>query len=212
MLLPIISNIVFVNFTHHIPVKLNSTIYLLLTLSLLAPELPRFKALFWDHTPVPGKTFPALSPRYRTAIPLAKAVFIASAFGYEGWLLNEIAAPVRAVPQPVAGAWRVERCEAAAPLPVACAEGPDRWQKVLFENFFGGKDGFVKFAEGYVITAYKVDPARRSLSFESTKGRAAPFTGTYRIDGDRLVLDGKVGPDPVRLHLVREKYSFPSIS
>ncbi|HVR99771.1 MAG TPA: hypothetical protein VMW27_24320, partial [Thermoanaerobaculia bacterium] len=177
MLLPIISNIVFVNFTHHIPVKLASAIYLILTMSLLVPELPRFKAFFWDHTPVPGKAFPVLSPRYRAAIPLAKAAFLAGAFAYQGWLTNEIAAPVRPVFQPVGGAWRVETCEAAAPLPAACVEGPDRWHKVLFENFFGGKDGSIKFAEGYVRTAYTVDPERRGLSFESQQGRSAPFTG-----------------------------------
>ncbi|HYG64783.1 MAG TPA: hypothetical protein VEL74_19540 [Thermoanaerobaculia bacterium] len=221
LLLPVIGNIVFVNFTHGIPVKLNSTIYLIATLSLLVPELPRFKALFWDHAPVPGKSFPALSPRYRGAVPLATAAFLAGAFAYQGWVLNDLAAPTRPGPvaQPVAGAWRVERCEPMAPTAtplVACVDGPDRWQKVLFENRYGGKDGFIKFAEGYVITAYKVDPARRSLTFESTKGRSEPFTGTYRIDrqadGDRLVLEGKLGPDPVRIHLVKERYRFPSIT
>lgn len=60
-----------------------------------------------------------------------------------------------------------------------------------------------------------MDPARRSLTFESKKGRSAPFTGTYRIDrqadGDRLVLEGRLGPDPVRIHLVKERYTFPSV-
>lgn len=56
-----------------------------------------------------------------------------------------------------------------------------------------------------------MDPERRSLSFESQQGRSAPFTGTYRIDGDRLVLEGKLGQDPVRIQLVKESYRFPSI-
>jgi len=202
--MPIIGNIVFINFTHHIPVKLNSVIYLVLTAYLIGTELPRLKALFWDHTMMPARVFPARNPRYRWLVAAAKAVFIVACFAYAAWILDQIMGPVRPVPRPVSGAWKVESFEKGSG-PVA---QEDRWRKVFFESLFGGQDGSIKFIDGRVRTTYKVDPAHRRLEITSQQGKTGPFAGTYQILPDgRLLLQGRIGKEPARLTLSRIQYT-----
>jgi uncharacterized membrane protein YphA (DoxX/SURF4 family) len=204
MLLPIIGNIVFINFTHHIPVKLNSAIYLILTAYLIGTELPRLKAFFWDHAPVAPRVFPPRNPRYRWRVWIAKAVFIVASFAYSAWLMDQIVAPVRPIPRPIAGTWKVETFEKGSG-PIA---EEDRWRKVLFETLFGGQDGSIKFLDDRVPTTYKIDPARRHLEIISLKGRTEPFVGTYQLLPDgRLLLQGTIGKEPARLTLSRIQYT-----
>lgn len=204
MLLPIIGNIVFINFTHHIPVKLNSAIYLLMTAYLIGTELPRLKALFWDHATVPARVFPPSNPRYRWRVATAKAVFIVACFAYSAWLMDQIVAPVRPVARPLSGTWKVETFEKGTG-PIA---EEDRWRKVLFETLFGGQDGSIKFLNDRVPTTYKIDPARRHLEITSLKGRTEPFAGTYQLLPDgRLLLQGTIGKEPARLTLSRIQYT-----
>lgn len=212
MLLPIIGNIVFINFTHHIPVKLLSSIYLLLTISLIVPELPRFKAFFWDHTPVPGRTFPAASPRRRGLTAVAKTLYIAACFGWSFWLMSEIAKPTLPVKRPVSGAWHVVAFEKGTP-PTDVPDWQERWRKLLLESRFGGQDGFLKIGDDTVKVAYRVDPAQRRLEMtpaDKDKAKLAPFTGTWqKLPGDRLLLQGRLGAEPVRVTLERIQYRYP---
>jgi uncharacterized membrane protein YphA (DoxX/SURF4 family) len=212
LLMPIIGNIVFINFTHHIPVKLLSSIYLLATISLIVPELPRFKAFFWDHAPVPGRTFPAVGPRRRGLVAGMKAVYIAACFGWSFWVMSEIAKPTLPVKRPVSGAWHVVAFEKGTP-PADVTGWQERWRRVLLESRFGGQDGFLKVGDETLKFKYRVDPAHRRLEMEPAdrdKEKLAPFAGTYeKLPGDRLVLQGHLGAEPVRVTLERIRYTYP---
>jgi hypothetical protein len=51
ILVAVLANIVVVNFTHDLPVKLVSTSYLLMACYLVAPDLRRLSALFVENKP-----------------------------------------------------------------------------------------------------------------------------------------------------------------
>jgi hypothetical protein len=61
LLLPIIGNIVLVNFAYDIPVKLFSTVYLVMTIYLVMSDFGRLKQFFWDNQAVTKKNLQLFS-------------------------------------------------------------------------------------------------------------------------------------------------------
>jgi hypothetical protein len=203
ILLPILANVAFLNYSHNIPVKLYSTCYLLMVCYLVGLDFPRLSALFLENKafgprPTPVET---LSPRARTALAYGKVGFLVfavlHAFGYI--LLAD------STPSVLSGAWTVTRGEfldspQPAPLP---------WKKVFFE--YGNRGvfvGSVKEADGGRPKRfrYEVGPDDRHLAITFNEPSAGPpFTGSYQLLDDRtLKLTGSLGERRVEVLLARQ--------
>ena len=206
LLLPVIGNIVFINFAYDIPVQLFSTAYLLMTLWLVLADSGRLKALFWDDATVPPRARPAWDPRYRILRAAARLAFIVAAFASPAWTQHQIGGFLKPHPTPIAGAWRVQRIEGPpAALPGAADEGA-RWEKLFFETAFGGHAGTVAFpaGEGHEEMTYTVDAPRRAVEMKVEGRHPARFAGSYELlPAGKLVLAGRLDGAPVRIELKR---------
>jgi hypothetical protein len=208
VLLPILANVAFLNFSHNIPVKLYSTCYLVMVGYLLARDSPRLSALFLQNKafgprPDPG---PALSPRGRTVLGYLKAGYILLAVGHAFAFI--LIADGR--PSAVSGAWAVTRAQVfdgpaggSRPLPLP-------WTKVYFERDMGGVFiGSVKEGDGAKPKRfrYEVRPEDGRLTFTFNDPSSGPrFAGSYQfLDDQTLKLTGDLGENRVAVLLARQR-------
>ena len=90
ILLPIITNIVVVNFMYDIPVKLYASLYLMMTLYLIATDWKRILALFWSNRSLPSRVDIEVSTKARTWIYVVKYFAILFILGFNFWLYESI--------------------------------------------------------------------------------------------------------------------------
>lgn len=186
ILLPIISNIVFVNFAFGIPVKLFSSLFLLMALFLLLPEWRRFKALLWDNTPIGPPAFPVAYFHKSGRLVALKAAVILILIGIP---LFELLGSQSAVPKtttPLAGTWSVEQYKANGQ--VQPASNPASWQKFYVEN-----DRLIEIRSGPHTSSYfsTFDNTKHTVTITLTSKQPF-FAGAYQIAPDgTLTLDGQ---------------------
>ncbi len=131
ILLPVVANIVFVNFTHSIPVKLYSGIYLVMLLYLLLADFKRLKALFWDNLPFAKRELPVFAQSKRLLVMkyLLIVIFFAIAIG-DNYYSYVIYAKVTT---PLQGAWEVQNYQLNG-VTLAVAADATVWKKVYFDT------------------------------------------------------------------------------
>jgi uncharacterized membrane protein YphA (DoxX/SURF4 family) len=131
ILLPVVANIVFVNFTHSIPVKLYSSIYLIMLLYLLFADFKRLKALFWDNLPFAKRELPVFTNRKRFLVAkyLFIIIFFATAIGenyYAHIVYTKITTPLQ-------GIWDVQDYQ-VNDTPHTTDTDATVWKKVYFDT------------------------------------------------------------------------------
>jgi hypothetical protein len=206
VLLAILTNVATLNYTHNIPVKFQSTCYVLMTCYLLALDFPRLSALFLENKGFGARPLLQLPIMLRLgkARPVLKAGFIlftlVHAFAYILVLDSR--------PSEITGSWIVVQVEHGSE-PATTAH--PAWTKIFFEREINGVFvGSLKDAEGGKRKAfrYEIDPAdhRLTITFvDATSG--PPFVGTYTFDDpQRLKLSGDVGGKHVQLVTVRQPH------
>jgi hypothetical protein len=208
VLLPIVANVAFLNYSHNIPVKFYSTCYLVMVCYLLALDFPRLSALFLQNKAFGPRPAPELSapPRVRNVFGYLKAGFILFA------VVHAFAFIVIAdsKPSPVCGSWAVTRTEfidgkAGGPQPPNLP-----WKKVFFEREIRGVFvGSVKEVDGGKPRRfrYEVSPDDRHLIITFTDpSPGPPFAGSYLfLDDQTLKLAGNLGEHRVEILLARQK-------
>lgn len=198
ILLPVISNIVFVNFTHQIPVKLYSSLYLIMTLYLLALDFRRLKELFGPQRPF-AKQF---SQRVR---PLALAkyalifLFGATAIfdNYYSHLLYSRATT------PLHGAWEVEEYKVNE-VALQPGSAPTVWQKLYFES---DRLAAIKFNQPKAKRFFLTLAAQaQTIKLAVLPTEELFIEGTYQQPApDQLVIAAASGKDTIRVTLKRSK-------
>jgi uncharacterized membrane protein YphA (DoxX/SURF4 family) len=131
ILLPVVANIVFVNFTHSIPVKLYSSIYLVMLLYLLFVDFKRLKALFWDNLPFAKRELPVFTNRkqFLVAKSLFIMIFFATAIGenyYAHIVYTKITTPLQ-------GIWDVQDYQVNDTSHTTDTDA-NVWKKVYFDT------------------------------------------------------------------------------
>ena len=195
LLLPVIGNVVFLNFCYDVPVKQYSLHLLLMALFLAAPDLRLlFDVLVRRKKVEPGPVdWRPASRRGRIAARVAQFAFV-------GWLVFSSAkeglkgyrewGPGR-TPKPYEGLWEVEDLSGGAP----------HWQALGIGSFRGA----VRTAEvpwrGFAV---EVDEKTSKLTFTNKDGKM--IFAYSQPDRDHLMLDGtfvvklrRVPPDQVTL-------------
>ena len=202
LLLPIIGNIVFVNFAYNISVKLNSIIFLMMTICLVLLEFERLKALFWDHRPVKGGYGRVLPPKHQATARVIKAMCVLAVIGSSLWRYEITYADQYFVERPVFGIWNVHTFERNGKTQGEGAASSEAWAKVIFEGQGGGTMASIEKGDRTDRVKYTVDSASKALQMH---GIGQPsFTGSYELVNEQyMVLRGTYGADSVRAELFR---------
>jgi hypothetical protein len=198
MLLPIISNIVIINYTHHIPVRLEAITLLLMVLSLLLADFSRLKATFSDSATVaarPPTTFSA-GPRRRYAklLLILCIVSFAVSENYKNYLT------LVKTSTPLYGTWEVETYQLNG---TDQAPGDTtRWRRLYIES---DKTLSVKTGEGRpaeIESDVPLDATSKTFRWVEYYSGDTFLEGRYEVmTPDHLVIDGMRGADSIRVTL-----------
>ena len=226
LLLTVIGNIVMVNVFYDICVKLNSSIYLAMTLYLLLVDFNRLWAFFIANRPVPARRYPVMThnqskhqillllgglvtlfvllyPFYET-IQAKKQYKVGEKSALYGvWAVNQIT-PILAASDSLAVAAQ-DSLALAFPDSVALSgqESTEawgaQWEKLFFDR---ANTGAAKGPDRMDYFSYAVDSTQRTLSMTFFRDSTLNFTGSYvRPTPERLVLLGVHEQDSVEVAL-----------
>jgi hypothetical protein len=184
----VMTNVVMLNFCYDVPVKLNSSHWLMMAVFLLLPEVPRLLNVFVLHRATQPATVgvPVRGKRWRIGWVVAKAAFVA-------WMLYSAVeeqiefrkqSPV-SVSGPLAGVYEVEsfRYNGEELPPLGDSR---RWQRVYVEgsHALAVRTPDEKWA-GYEMT---VDEAGRRLTLKGPGRSDQGLSWCYEQAGDGLLL------------------------
>ena len=217
LLLTVIGNIVMVNVFYDICVKLNSAIYLVMTLYLLLVDFKRLWAFFLANRTVAPRRYPILSQNQA----LYRAGTILRALLILFVLIYPVYDTVQAKEEygigehgPLYGVWAVDQADpilappdtlvspsdtlTAAPFAEPEAWGR-RWEKLIFDT---ANVGVGKSEGGIDFFRYEVDSIRQQVSMTFFQDSTLNFTGSYAFPADdRLMLTGVNEQDSVEVAL-----------
>jgi hypothetical protein len=196
ILLPVIANIVVVNFTHGVPVRFMSVVFLLVTVHLIALERRRLVAVFWSGAATPPGRPSRPGGRRRAAL---QALFLAAVTALVTLKLQSLIADHHR-PTPVRGGWEMVEMRAAR------AALPDDWRRLYFEDFY-----VAPFNVGAIRTTHRPVRFRYSASASPPRLRVvfpggAELRGRYHLEGEtmpRLTVTGTYRGEPLTLVLRR---------
>lgn len=202
VLLAAMTNIVLLNFFYDVPVKLFSSIYLVMGLYVLTPDARRiWGALVGDGAVPPRSDVTRASGRPARPIAIAAVVALVLVLPAAD-IVHKAAQRGIFRADRLEGAWIVQSVTGAS-LPV-----DGRWQKIFFEK---GDYGFVQAGSERVRFDMTFDDATGSLRmfhFAQPKGTTvdggADLLGTYAPGARHVHIDAKYLGQPVAIELERE--------
>lgn len=175
LLVPILANVVLVNYGFGINVLYIASLLLVMAVTLLLSEWRWFLASFWSHEPFPSSRPATLAPGrpLRYARVLLAAAFVAQT----AYLLQQYPVPPRPA---LYGIWSVERSSIASVLPVSA-------------RLYCDEDDQSHLAVAGALQELRlaIDPARRTVSIGTARG--AIFAGTYTLSAKSLLLADRAG-------------------
>ncbi|MGE5180864.1 MAG: hypothetical protein ACM31C_02320 [Acidobacteriota bacterium] len=192
VLVPVLTNVVMLNFCYDVAVKLFSSELLVTALVLIAPDVPRLIAL------VRGRAVPAatpstfLPPRWRTAKLVVKVLVIAVA-GYTS-VTDQLSLRGTGRPSSLAGAWQVDRVVRDGVEAPPLATDGKRW-KLLVVSL---RSALVRTLDDRdrVEPITKDDGGRLELGKQGAAGSFA-----VARTGDHVTLTGTLDGKPITIEL-----------
>jgi uncharacterized membrane protein YphA (DoxX/SURF4 family) len=210
LLIAVMSNIVLINFSYDVPVKLYSANLLLMAFFILAPDVRRlYDVLVRNRAVEPANLdAPALSPRMgrwgiygRRALKLALVGLGVGLPLRQSWTQRREYGDLTPHP-PLYGIYDVETFvvnhDTLAPL----ISDTTRWRRVIVSR--AGSLTVKLMNDSLRRYALKLDTSRKQFTIspftDSTRKSVFAYTGG---NGDRLALAGVIGADSVRMRLDR---------
>ncbi|MCX6590121.1 MAG: hypothetical protein NTZ56_01225 [Acidobacteria bacterium] len=182
LLAPILANIVLIDIFYGVEpgATLVALILFCVVVGLIGLHFKDLVELFWTRQKTNGRVRFAGASVVKWTLRMA---MVSAAFGFTYWVANYN----NRAPSPIDGTWEVVRAEPSG----ATAAIP---QRIYFEYNRAYMSVF-KFANGSSVTHhFQANPDSHSLDIWQkwlSKG-AKIFTGTYVLDGTRLVLRGEL--------------------
>ena len=175
------------NMSYDVPVKLFSFQLVLMSLVLLAPEMPRLAQFFFSDRPLTARIRPALfaSPRKNRIAFWAQAVLglaiVANTFysDYQSWHTYGGGSPKSAL----YGIWNIEE--------------PTQWKRVIFERPTGV--AFQKLDDTFTNFTVAIDTKAAMIAVSKSNDKNWGSLKFERPAPDTLTIDGTLGTD--KLHL-----------
>jgi hypothetical protein len=200
----VMTNVVALNFSYDVPVKLYSLHLLAMSLFLLAPDLRRLAdVLLPARATVPATLAPHFrEPRARRGGAIAKAVFVAyMTLGVFSRQWHEWKTDGDAAPRPeLYGIWDVTSFSSDG----ASALRP--WRRLVIDGSSAGQSHasmtLWRRGESHERLSARTDAATHRLALEPSEGPPVSFSYA-RPDGDDLVLEGTLPDGAVKVTLRR---------
>jgi hypothetical protein len=202
----VLGNVVMLNFSYDVPVKLFSLHLLAMAVFLAAPDLGRLVNFFVLHRPAPPAELRPLLPwkwAHRAALVLRTALVV----GFVGFALlraqeaRKTWGDLRPRP-PLYGIWRVEEFAVGgkARPPLVTDEG--RWRRVIFDH--PHMLAIQHMSDSRQRYRLELNAGEHTLSLSKQGDKEWKATFTYReTEPDRLVLEGTFDGQAVRAELRR---------
>jgi len=202
------------NMTYDVPVKLFSFHLILMSLFILAPDIPRLVRLLVLNQPVPLSTVPPLGRRRRLILAgIALQVLFGVFFlwrGYSGSVQSYSTFGAGAPKPPFYGIWVIDRMTIdgieRAPLVIDY----ERWRRVVVQT--AASVTFWRMNDTPYTVPADLDVTAKTMTLTVGQGDQRKTIGTFSVDQpapDRLVLDGALNGKKIRMetHLVpRESF------
>jgi len=213
VLLAVVGNVVMLNFSYDIPVKLFSCILLLMVLFLLAPDFSRLFSFFILNKPtVPSNSGLRFEARWQKWPRIAlMAVFWGYGFFYTAYQGYSQAATVRHKSE-WHGAYDVLNYSLNGSADVASSADTVRWSQVVIgegwaPNEFSGavRRGNLKAER----VTFKTDSTKSRWTIAFRGDTSKTISATFaKLDSNRVLLNGKLRNDSLRVVLKRNDREF----
>jgi len=202
ILLAVATNIVALNFSYDICVKLGSSIYLAMASYLVSTNIRLLASVFVGTPPLMNRqdTNAADAAQRSTGTrPLLWACLVAMVVGYPVWKTSRQAMQHRLfVEEPLLGAWSVEE---RVGLDELTAETPGAWDRVYFEK---GDYGFIRIDKTRLRFETNVDLGTHTIELGMANAKRATAKGAYALNGNVLTIEGAFENRPFSLRLRRD--------
>lgn len=201
-------NVVMLNFSYDVPVKLFSSHLLLAGVFLLLPDLRRLANFFLLNRPVEPAPAPPLfaSRRLDRAAVVLRTLALLGLAGFMLFSSYQGRKQYQAMRSPLRGIWSVEEFVLDGQVRPPLTTDPVRWRRVVFD--FPRRASIQPMdarAWGYIA---KINPKKRSLELTRQDDPNAKAALTYeRPKPDVLLLSGTFEGKPVRARLRLEDES-----
>lgn len=195
-------NVVMLNFSYDVPVKLGSSHLFLASVFLLLPDLRRLAAVLLLNRPAPAADLrpPRLFARFPRAGLAVKLGFVLVMLGthtYSEWDSYWTAGPGVPLP-PLYGAYEVESFEKNGEVVPPLLTETKRWRRVAADKW-----GFYTFfmndtRRGYRVMEHDAATGKLILGVSEEEQYTVSMTKT---DPERYLLEGKLGEDNLSVRL-----------
>ncbi|HKW02468.1 MAG TPA: hypothetical protein VJN96_21770 [Vicinamibacterales bacterium] len=198
------------NMTYDVPVKLFSFHLILMSLFILAPDIPRLLKVLVLNQPAPASTVPPLGRRRRV---IQAGVALQILFGVF-FLLRGITGSIRssstfgagAPKPPLYGIWVIDRMTIDGIERAALVGDYERWRRVVISS--ATTISFWRMDDTPYSVPGQVDLTAKTITLTLGQGDQKKTIGTFSVDQsapDRLVLDGALNNRKIRM----ETHLFP---
>ena len=200
----VLSNIVALNFSYDVPVKLYSSHLLAMAVFLLLPELRRLANFFILNRPADCVTVQPLFRRtlwHRGALVLS-SLFLIAVVGTSLYQSYAQRRDFKALRSPLYGVWDVEEFKLAQPTPTASAAS---WRRMVFDS--PGRVA-VQTATNHERFGLQLDQEKRTLTLRKRDDPGWNTVLTYeRASPDVITLAGTLNGSEMtaRLHRSEER-------
>ncbi|MBI4854182.1 MAG: hypothetical protein HY819_20485 [Acidobacteria bacterium] len=205
----VMSNVVMLNMSYDVPVKLFSFHLLMMSVFLLIPDLKRLAYFFVLNNKVEANVFTPLfeTDRLNKIAKAVKVVFILLLISIHLSVAHEerkIYGDLSTKP-PLYGIWFIEEFELKGEVKPPLLTDEIRWRRVVFD--FPGYMLLENMIEKKEYVALKLDMEKKTIILspyreDQDKNWRASFT-FEQLDSDKMIWNGQLNGEPVRIKLQR---------
>ncbi|HEX5718555.1 MAG TPA: hypothetical protein VF179_20505 [Thermoanaerobaculia bacterium] len=205
----IMTNVVMLNFSYDVPVKLYSTHLLLMAVFLAAHDLRRLANVLVLNRPAePAEERPLLRRRWLHVgtkilgvLFIGYLTFTSLQFSYKQW---KDYSPAEIAKSPLYGLWEIEELVVDGKISPPLVTDGKRWRRVMFTG--GGRMSFQLMSGSRERYNLEIDEKKRTLAFTKRDDPSWKSTLAYtRPQPQLLVMQGKFGDRQVRARMRQGK-------
>jgi multidrug transporter EmrE-like cation transporter len=213
ILVGVMLNVVMLNFSYDVPVKIGATHLLLLAIFLIAPVLDRLaNVLVLNRATAPANLGPSFtSPRMRIGVLGLQSLIIISALTLhtrESLQFRKANEDARRIP--IYGMYVVEEFSLNGEVLPSLSNDPVRWRKVSFGSNYSMSPMSIIMMDNSTATynSAKYDAEKQTISIYTENGRKKNVMSYSRPDTDHLIVEGPFREDMVFVKLKIDHTKF----
>jgi hypothetical protein len=197
-----LTQVVMLNMTYDVPVKLFSFHLLLMAMFLLAPEFSRFADFFFWNRPVGPSHETQLfgtsrANRIALAVQFILGIWLVGINAYsswDGWHTYGGGRPK----SPLYGIWNVDKLSIDGQFRSPLLNDYDRWRRAIFD--LPSRMAFQRMDDSYARFGAEIEGNTLALSKEDDKNWKASFY-CQRVAPDQMTMDGNMDGHQIHMQL-----------